>query len=84
MPFMNQDEQAEKIHRAVQIAEAGLWRFFDEGYTRWPQEKLVSLFSNQHLDHPVIQNHIGALEKQGLVKIFGTKDCYLEVLKVPQ
>jgi hypothetical protein len=81
---MNENERTEKLRKAIQIAERGLWRFFDDGMVRWSQESLTSLFSNEHLDQPEIQRQLQALENQGLIKIHRAQSCYLEVLKTPQ
>ena len=70
--------------KVIQIAERGLWRFYDEGYYRWPYDKLQSLYQNIELADQEIQSALLALEKQGYIKIIGQKECYIEVLNAPQ
>ena len=73
----------EKIKSAVCIGVSGLWRFYDDGFTRWPRKKLIPLFSNLDLEQPEIQKELESLEEKGLIKLFRTDDCYLEVCRVP-
>jgi hypothetical protein len=75
---MNDDVKEE-----VQIGLRGLWRFFDEGYTCWPAEKLTPLFRNIDLNHPEIQEALRQAEAKGWVRLHGKNDCYLEVLGAP-
>ena len=80
---MSANDNIERVKSAMQIGVRGLYRFYDDGFTRWPRNKLVPLFSNLDLDHPEIQREFQELEKQGVLKISRTEDCYLEVLRVP-
>lgn len=71
----------EKIKSAIRIGVSGLWRFYDDGFVRWPRNKLTPLFSNLDLEQPEIQKELESLEKKGLIKLLRTNDCYLEVLR---
>lgn len=67
----------------IEIAERGLWRFYDEGYYRWPREKLQSFYSNTSLDNPEVKKSLSYLEKKGFIKLVREADCYIEVLDAP-
>jgi len=71
------------IDSIINIGERGLWRFYDEVFTKWSRQKLASLFSNIDLENPEIQRELKLLESQGFIKIIGEEDLYLEVIKAP-
>jgi hypothetical protein len=81
---MSENNDLEKIKMAVRTGISGLWRFYDDGFTRWPINKLAALFSNLDLEHPEIQKELRRLQKEGLLKLHGKTDCYLEVIQPPQ
>ena len=80
---MNENNQPDKIRGIIEIGLRGMWHFYDDGFTRWPYEKLAPLFSNINLDHPEIQREFQSLENQGFVKLYKKQDCYLEVIRAP-
>ena len=80
---MSGNEQSEKMKRIIEIGLNGMWRFYDEGFTRWPQDKLAPLFSNTNLEHPEIQAEFRSLEAQGFIRLNKKEDCYLEVIRAP-
>ena len=67
------------IQRSVFTARAGLNRFFDEGMSRWPEEKLRPLFSHADLDHPAIQKALSEWESSGYITLDRSPDCYLTI-----
>ena len=81
---MSENNDQEKIKMAVRTGISGLWRFYDDGFTRWPRNKLAPLFSNLDLEHPEIQKELCRLQEEGLVKLHGKADYYLEVIRPPQ
>ncbi len=81
---MSEDSDLERIKIAVETGIRGLWRFYDDGFTRWPRNQLTSLFSNLDIEHPEVQRELCRLQEQGLVKLHGLVDCYLEVVQPPQ
>jgi len=81
---METNDDKEKIRTAIRIGTSGLWRFYDDGFTRWPRTKLAPLFLNMDLDNPDIQKEFQSLEINGFIKIFKMEDCYLEVIQVPK
>jgi hypothetical protein len=80
---MKENDASQKRTRNIQIGVSGLWRFYDEGFTRWPEAKLAAAFSNMDLEHPELQKEFQELEKQGLIRLCKRGDCYLEVLCAP-
>jgi hypothetical protein len=66
----------------IEIAKAGLNRFYDEGYVRWPEEKLRVLFSNHSLLEPEIERALGSWAAQGWIKLSKERREYIEVLTI--
>ncbi len=64
----------------IEIAKAGLNRFYDEGYVRWPEEKLRVVFSNRSLQEPGIERILESWAAQGWIKLPKRKEEYAEVL----
>lgn len=62
-------------------ARAGINRFFDEGFTRWPKNKLSVLFDNRPLETEEIQAILTSWEKSGFIRLRKNTDVYFEVLK---
>lgn len=81
---MSENDNAEKIKKNIEIGLSGIWRFYDEGFTRWPYDKLASVFSNMNLEHPEIQRQFRALESQGFIKLHKKGECYIEVIRAPE
>ena len=67
------------IQRSVSTARAGLNRFFDEGMSRWPEQKLRPLFSHVDLAHPAIQKALTEWESSGYITLDRSPGCYLTV-----
>ncbi len=68
--------------KQIEIMKAGIERFYSEGYTRWSRinfEKVLQpgLRSND----PRVQELLREWEKTGVIRIVGTEDCYIEILK---
>ena len=72
------------IETAIRIGISGLWRFYDDGFTRWPRSKVIPLFSNINLELPEVQKALESLERRGQIKLIRTPECYLEVLHAPK
>jgi len=66
----------------IEIAKAGLNRFYDEGYVRWPEEKLGVLFSNHSLQEPEIERALESWAAQGWIKLPKGKEKYVEILTI--
>ena len=66
---------------SIEIAKAGINRFWDEGYTKWPRAKLQSLFLNKSLDGDQVQEAFSDWENEGYIRIILESDVYIEVLK---
>ena len=69
------------ISNSIRAAKAGLSRFYDEGYYRWPESNLRIIFDNQDLDDPGIQTALETWQQQGVIKLLARPDVYLEMLK---
>jgi len=63
----------------TEIAAAGLNRFYDEGFTRWPEEKLRPLFSNADIESEAIQQELARWQEMGWIELPRRKDVYLIV-----
>ena len=70
-----------KMETRLSIATAGLNRFYDEGFTKWSEEKLRPLFSGARLDESEIEERLHEWEHRGFVKRKNQTECFLEVLK---
>ena len=65
----------------IEIAKAGLNRFFSEGYTKWPEDKLLALFDNRPMSDPIVKKTIEAWENEGAVVLHRKHNNYLEILR---
>lgn len=81
---MSGHNSPEEIGQIIEVAVRGLWRFYDEGFRRWPYAKLAPLFSNRDLENPEIQQELRRLEVEGFIKLHRAPECYVEVLQVPR
>jgi hypothetical protein len=66
----------------IEIAKAGLNRFYDEGCAHWPEEKLRVVFSNYSLEEPEIEMALENWAAQGWIKLPKRKEKYVEVLTI--
>lgn len=65
----------------AETAKAGLARFFDEGYTKWPEDKLRVIFANRDLNDPDVQSLLSNWLALGIVELPRRADCYLIMRK---
>jgi hypothetical protein len=65
----------------ISVAKSGMNRFFDEGMYKWPEEKLLPLFSNIYLDHPIIKKTLEEWQNEGFITLDEESDSYLTVLQ---
>lgn len=70
------------MNTIIEIAKAGLNRFYDEGYSRWPEEKLRVVFSNHSLQEPEIERTLESWAAQGWIKFPKRKEEYIEILTI--
>ena len=73
---MNQSE----IEKGISCAAAGIDRFFDEGYTKWPEDKFRVLFCGAALEEDAVQNILAVWEKSGAIKIRREPNCFVEII----
>lgn len=66
----------------IEIAKAGLNRFYDEGYVCWPLGKLTVVFQNKRLEQPEIANELKRWEEAGWIKLPKTDAEYLIMLNI--
>lgn len=69
-----------EIKTTIAIAAAGIDRFFDEGYTKWPEDKFRVLFAGATLEEEEIQQALDTWEKAGAIRIRREEVCFVEVL----
>ena len=70
------------MNTTIEIAKAGLNRFYDEGYVRWPEDKLTVVFGNHSLQEPAIAQALESWETQGWIKLPKRKAEYAVILAV--
>ena len=66
----------------IAIAKAGLNRFYDEGFTCWPEDKLRAIFSNQDIEVDPIKTELESWQKSGWIELPKTKLEYLNMLEI--
>jgi hypothetical protein len=66
----------------IEIAKNGLNRFHDEGFARWPAEKLRAVFGNQDLESENIMRVLEKWRDAGYIKLPKTNEEYLRMLKI--
>jgi hypothetical protein len=70
------------IRNLLDIAKAGIDRFYSEGYVRWSRENFQRLLGHKvDIEDPCIQSALRAWEEIGVIRLVGQDDCYIEVLK---
>jgi hypothetical protein len=70
-----------EAQRKVAVAAAGIDRFYDDGFTKWPEEKFRVLFTGAALEEEAIQAALHRWEKSGAIKIWRDSTCFVEVLR---
>jgi len=71
-----------EMDQMLNTIEAGLNRFFSEGYTRWSKENFLKMFNaNVNLNDFRIQLFLYKLEQKGIIKIIGRDDVFIEIIK---
>lgn len=70
------------MNSILEIAKAGLNRFYDEGFTQWPEEKLKVVFSNQNLEGEEIQAVLKRWHAAGFIELPRQKHEYLKMLGI--
>ena len=70
------------IQRRIEVASSGINRFFDEGYTRWPESKFRSLFQGVPLENPEVAAAIALWVANGSLSISNPRDPVFEILKL--
>jgi hypothetical protein len=70
-----------EIQKKIAIAAAGIDRFYDEGFTRWPEEKFRVLFAGTALEEKEIQRVLTFWEQSGAIKIWRDAERFVEVLQ---
>jgi hypothetical protein len=70
-----------ETQKKIAIAAAGISRFYDEGFTRWPEEKFRVLFAGATLEEKEIQRALAFWEQSGAIKIRRDAECFVEVLQ---
>jgi len=67
--------------RKARIVEAGIARFYSEGYTCWSRENLDKVFSPEWtVGSEEVQGLLDEWELQGMIRRVGTDNCYIEIL----
>jgi hypothetical protein len=66
----------------IEIAKAGLNRFYDEGYIRWPEDKLRTLFCNRGLQEPEIASALEEWKAGGCIELPKQTNEYLKMLTI--
>ena len=66
----------------IDIAKAGLNRFYDEGYTVWPKSKLQSLFSNHSLESEEVMSELLSWDKEKWINLRKEDNQYLIMLSI--
>jgi hypothetical protein len=67
----------------LKVVRAGLIRFVTEGVDSWSKDGFRQLFKDAvDLDHPHIVATLKEWEEEGLIRIIGREDLYIEVLRI--
>jgi hypothetical protein len=70
------------LQKKVKIVKAGIDRFYSEGYTRWSRVNFEKLLQPEPTPNdPRVQELLREWEKTGVIRVVGTDDCYIEILK---
>lgn len=71
---------SEVEHKKKLVVEAGIKRFFSEGYVLWSEYNIKKLFGGELSDADI--RLLKDWEKKGFIAIKKNKDCFIEVLKI--
>ncbi|MCP4088491.1 MAG: hypothetical protein GY746_01675 [Gammaproteobacteria bacterium] len=72
----------DSMRSALEIAKAGIDRFYFEGYTKWPKSKFQQLLGPHiNLDDQRIRYTLLAWENAGIIQYIDTEDVYICILK---
>lgn len=67
------------------LLKAGISRFYSEGFICWSKADVMGAINprgeKHDLQEPLVQGVLKDLEAQGLIKIIGRDDFYLEILR---
>ena len=70
------------VRKRLQVAKAGIDRFFSEGYFQWSQDNFHRLLGpDVSLDDDRILFTLYGWEDAGIVQFVGKDDIYVEVLR---
>ncbi len=70
------------FQKKVEIMKAGIDRFYSEGYVRWSRINFEKLLQPELTPNdPKVQELLHEWEKMGVIRVVGTDDCYIEILK---
>jgi hypothetical protein len=70
-----------EAQKKIALAAAGIDRFYDEGFTKWSEEKFRVLFAGVALEEEEIQRALLSWEQSGAIKIKRDASCFVEVLR---
>ena len=73
---MNQNN----VGKALDVAKAGLRRFFDEGHYIWTKKDFAAALGGVDLNSPDVQNELKRWQNAGAIRLLGKDQSYLEVL----
>ena len=73
---MNQNN----VGKALDVAKAGLRRFFDEGHYIWTKNDFTAALGGIDLNSPDVQNELKRWQNAGAIRLLGKDQSYLEVL----
>lgn len=68
------------VASALNIAKAGLRRFFDEGHYVWTKKDFIGTLQGVDVDHPEVQDQLKRWEKMGAIRLLKEDHAYLEVM----
>lgn len=67
------------------LLKSGISRFYSEGFFRWSKADVIGAINprgeKHDLQEPLVQLVLKELEAQGIIKIVGRDDFYLELLR---
>lgn len=66
----------------IEIAKAGLNRFYEEGCVSWTEEKLRVIFGNHLLQEPEIEQVLQLWQANGWIKLSRRSEEYAVVMSI--
>lgn len=70
-----------EIRAKIAIAATEMDRFFDEGFTKWPEENFPVLLAGAAPEEDAISKALDTWEKAGAIRITREEACFVEVLR---